>query len=175
MNIKTALLKEHSKTQTNQIVAWIGSDQIRFNSLFALFTSDNYRLVQRSAWPLGYAVLAHPFLIKKHYALLFKKLEDATSHDAVKRNTLRILQEIDVPKKYHGTLMHLCFNFINTPTEKTAIRSFALTVLHRLSKTYTEIIPEIKTIIAERWTYETPSFKSRATRFINDLPTHQKD
>jgi hypothetical protein len=159
MNIKTALLREHSKTQTNQIVAWIGSDQIRFNSLFALFISDNYRLVQRSAWPLSYAVLAHPFLIKKHYALLFKKLEDATSHDAVKRNTLRILQAIDVPKKYHGTLMHLCFNFINTPTEKTAIRSFALTVFHRISKTNNEIITAIKTIISEILTYQKTYFK----------------
>jgi hypothetical protein len=175
MDIKAALLKEHTKAQTNQIVEWIGDSQLRFDSLFALFISNDYRLVQRSAWPLSYAVIAHPLLIKKHFALLIKKLEKPDIHSAVKRNTLRFLQEITIPTKYHGSIMHLCFEYISTPTEKTAIRAFALSVLQKLSKQYPEIRQEVKTIIEERWPYETPSFKSRANRFLKEIEASKKD
>lgn len=169
MNLKEKLLAEHSKRQTIEIVNWIGNNQQRFDALFKLFISEEYRLVQRAAWPLSYAVLANPPLIKRHFSQLLKNLEKPGIHDAVKRNTLRLLQVVEVPPRYHGQLMNLCFIYISTHSEKAAIKAFALTVLQNLSKKYPEIQQEIKTIIQERWPYETAAFKVRAKLFLKEI------
>jgi len=50
MDIKTALLEEHSKAQTLRIVKYIGTDQKRFDTLMELFYKEEYRVVQRAAW-----------------------------------------------------------------------------------------------------------------------------
>ncbi len=166
MDIRGALLAEHSKTQTNKIVTWIGSNQQRFNELFRLFLNDEYRVVQRAAWPLSFAVIAHPQLIKMHFSKLIKNLEKPALHDAVKRNTLRLLQEIEIPKKQHGILLNHCFNYISSHTEKAAIKAFSLSILQNLAIQYPDIKQELITIIQNRWPYETPAFKSRARKIV---------
>ncbi len=169
MNLRETILQEHSKAQTNKIVQWIGKNQQRFDSLFHLFLNDEYRVVQRAAWPLSYVVIAHPELIKKHFGKLLKNLEKPNLHDAVKRNTVRLLQDIDIPKKYHGAVMNTCFSYIASPEEKAAVKAFSLTILHRLSGLYPEIKTELKTIIEDRWDYESAAFKSRARKILKEL------
>ena len=66
MNIREALLKEHSKQQCNNIVQYIGNSQQRFNELIKLFFGNEYRVVQRAAWVLSYSAIKHPALIKTH-------------------------------------------------------------------------------------------------------------
>ncbi len=166
MNLREEILKEHSKAQCTKIVNWIGDKQPRFDDLFYLFINDEYRVVQRAAWPVSYAVINHPFLIKKHFATIFKKLQNAHVHTAVKRNTIRFLQEIDIPEKYEGVLMDLCFGYVASPTEAVAVKAFSLTVLKKLSKKYPEILPEIKLIIEEQLPHQTPAIKVRARDFF---------
>jgi hypothetical protein len=167
--IKDALLAEHSKAQCTKIVAYIGNNQIRFDELFKLFTSTEYRLVQRASWPVSYCVIAHPILIKKHWATLINNLSKPNTHEAVKRNTLRFLEDIEIPKKYHGQLMDYCFTFLNTPTEPIAVKCFAMTVLHNLAKIYPEICTELKVSIEELLPYASAGIKSRATKILKNL------
>ncbi|MEJ7671786.1 MAG: hypothetical protein WKF59_03550 [Chitinophagaceae bacterium] len=49
MNLRDEILKEHSKAQCNKIVQWVGDSQKRFEELFHLFLTDEYRVVQRAA------------------------------------------------------------------------------------------------------------------------------
>lgn len=37
MNLRSEILAEHSKAQTNKIIQWIGSSQQRFDELMKLF------------------------------------------------------------------------------------------------------------------------------------------
>ncbi len=168
MRLREQLLKEHSKATCDKIVQWINHDQQRFDELFELFVSNEYRVVQHAAWPLSYAVIRHPSLIKKHFSRLFANLAQAGIPAAVKRNTLRLLQDIDAPKKYHGRLMDTCFTYISSPGETAAVKAFSITVLEKLSKQYPAIIPEIKLLVAENYDRETPAFKSRANRFLKN-------
>lgn len=75
MNLRQTILAEHSKANCDRIVKWIGDSQKRFDELFALFLVDEYRVVQRAAWPLSYCSINHPGLIQKHLAKLLKNLE----------------------------------------------------------------------------------------------------
>lgn len=169
MILRDLLLAEHSKAQCLRVVKWIGNDQSRFNELVKLFLSEEYQLAQRAAWPLSYAVQAHPLLIKPHYGKLIQQLSKPGLPDAVKRNTVRIFQEIGAPKRFHGHLMNTCFGFIESMTEKPAIKAFALTVLFNLSEQYPDIRPELKAIIEDRWEYESAAFKSRGRKIVKAI------
>ena len=169
MDLRKTILAEHSKANCNKIVKWVGESQERFDELFYLFLNDEYRVVQRAAWPLSYIVIAHPRLILKHFSKLIKNLHKPKLHDAVKRNTLRLLEHITIPQRFHGEVMSLCFDYIASPDEAAAIKAFSLTVLQNLFKQYPEIKPELKTIIEDRWDYETAAFRSRAKKILKKL------
>lgn len=166
MKLREHLLKNYNKDGCLRIVKWVGNNQQRFDKLFALFTGDEYRVIQHAAWPVSYCVIAHPELIKKHFKKLISNLKKSGVHSAVKRNSIRLLQEMDIPQKFHGDIMTLCFNYVADPEEAIAVKAFSLTVLQNLSKHYPEILPELKTIIEDRWNFETPAFKSRAKKIL---------
>jgi hypothetical protein len=169
MKLREQLLKEHSKSNCNAIVEWIGDSQARFDDLFALFLNDEYRVVQRASWPLSHVIIAHPRLIQNHFSKLLKNLEKPNLHDAVKRNTVRLLQDVAIPKKFQGQVMNRCFDYIASPDEPAAVKAFSLTILENLSSQYPEIKPELKTIIEDRWNYESAAFHSRAGKILKKL------
>lgn len=169
MNLRTTILAEHSKNNCDKIVSWIGSNQDRFDELVHLFLHDEYRVVQRAAWPLSEIVLKYPGLVIKHLANILKNLKKTGIHEAVKRNTIRLLQDMDIPEKFHGEIMNLCFDYLTSPNEKPAVKAFSLTVLDNLSKQYPEIKQELKTIIEDRWDLETAAFHSRARKILKRL------
>src|ERR1043166_3202174 len=98
MELRDMILESHSKSQTNKIINWVGQDQRRFDELVTLFLNDEYRVTQRAAWPLSYIAIAHPDLIKKHLKKLVENLRKPNLHNAIKRNTTRLLQHIPIPK-----------------------------------------------------------------------------
>lgn len=166
MNLRQEILKEHSKAQYSKIVKWVGADQKKFDELFHLFLNDEYRVVQRAAWPVSYCVIGHPGLISKHWKQLIKQLQETNVHVAVRRNAVRLMQDIDIPEKYHGEIMDICFRFLESPTEALAVKVFSMTVLHNLSKKYPEIKNELRLIIEEQLPHQTAGFKSRARKIL---------
>jgi hypothetical protein len=167
MKLRDQILKVHSKANCEVIVKWIGDSKQRFDQLFDLFLHDEYRVVQRSAWPLGQAVIEHPEFIQKHFSTLLKNLEKPGIHVSVKRNTIRLFEHISIPERFHGRVMNICFNYIASPGEAVAVKAFSLTVLERLSNQYPEIRRELKTVIEDRWDYESAAFRSRAKKILN--------
>jgi hypothetical protein len=133
MNLVKALLKEHSKAQCNRIVEYIGTNEVRFEELVELFLSGPYRVTQRAAWPLSYCAEHHPELIKPHLKKLIHNLNRPGLHDAVKRNTIRFLQFISIPKSLQGVTAQVCFNLLQNPTEAIAVRVFSMTVLSNIN------------------------------------------
>jgi hypothetical protein len=166
MDLRNEILKEHSRKQCDTIVQWIGNNQNKFDLLFDLFIGNEYKIVQRAAWPISYCVEAHPHLINKHFAELIAQLQDINVHDAVKRNTMRLLQHVTIPDEHKGVVMNCAFDFIQNYNEKAAVKAFSLIVLGKLALEYPDIIPEVKTIIEERLQNETPAFKSCAKQFL---------
>ena len=169
MDLRQTILAEHSKLNCNKIVKWVGNSQKRFDELFNLFLNSEYRINQRAAWPVSYCVIDHPHFISKHFSRLVKNLHKPGIHDSVKRNTVRLLQHIVIPKKFHGEIMDICFHYIGSPGEPVAIKAFSLSILQDLSKLYPEIKNEIRLIIEERWPHETAAFRTRAKKFLKTL------
>ena len=53
MNLRGEVIKKYNKAHCQTIVDWVGNDQQRFDELFALFVSNEYRVAQQSAWPMS--------------------------------------------------------------------------------------------------------------------------
>ena len=166
MQLRSEILKEHSKAQAQKIIDWVGHSQERFDALVQLFLGDEYRVTQRAAWPLSYIAIEHPSLAKKHLPVFVKLLSNAKLHKAVRRNVMRLLQFVEIPEELHGELMNHCFDFIADVNEAAAVKAFSLSILEKLSKQYPDIQSEIKTIVQERWDYETPAFHVRARKWL---------
>lgn len=167
-NLRDEILSAHSKAQCNRITAWVGNDPERFDELFDLLLTGDYKIMQRASWPLSNSVIAHPWFIKKRLGELIKILHQPAIHGAVKRNTVRVFQEIDIPKKHQGEVMNICFQYLESPTETVAIKAFSLTVLGNLAKQYPAILPEIKLLIETQFPNQTAAFVSRAKRLIKE-------
>ncbi len=169
MNLEEELRKKQTKGNCNRIVTWIGDNEERFAVLMKLFFSREYRITQHAAWPMSYCIRSHPSLVKPYFRQFMDQLSDEDAHPAAKRNIVRLLQFVEVPKKYQGKLMDSCFNFINSPEEAIAVKAFSLTILENLSAVYPEIISEIRAVIEARWEFETAAFKSRGSKILKRL------
>src|SRR6478736_5201121 len=125
MNLRDEILAEHSKRQTAKIVAWVGSNPKRFRELMKLFLGDSYRVTQRAGWPLSNCVEQHPELITQYFSQLLKQLERDDVHIAVKRNVVRLLQFVEVPKRFQGRVFDACYRMLDDPREPVAVRVFS--------------------------------------------------
>ncbi len=169
MDIKNELLKEHSKKQTTKVVNYIGQDPSRFNSLIKIFLEGPYRITQRAAWPLSYCVSAHPPLIKPHMKSVLKMLDKQDAHVAVKRNILRFLQDIEIPKRFYGSVTAKCFTLMD-PKEPIAVRVFAMTVLANIAKEEPDLKKELRIVIEDQLPYASAGYLARATKILKTLP-----
>jgi hypothetical protein len=169
MDLLKLLRAEHSKKQTDRIVAWVGGDKERFKALIDLFLKGEYRITQRAAWPLSYCVRGHPELIEPYYRQLLRNLSRKDIHVAVVRNTVRLLQDVNIPKRWHGRVMSVCFGFVGEVQTPIAVKAFALTILSHLSRDYPEIRSELKLVIEEQWEQATPAFRSRAKQVLKSM------
>jgi hypothetical protein len=171
MNIREELLKEktHSKTAADKITVYACSSPTHFKQLMDCFLSNEYRLAQRAAWSVSWAARAKPQLITPYIGSLVAQLTRTDVHDAVIRNSVRVLEAIEIPERYHGEIMNVCFALIEKPTTPAAIKAFSLTTLYNLGRHYPEIMPELNLLIETLWHAETPAFKSRGKKILQAI------
>ncbi len=175
MLLREMILEKHSKAQCDRIVAHIGTDKKRFAGLMELVFSGEPVVSQRAAWPMSYCVQQYPALIIPYIGRLIRYMGKPGIHDAIARNTLRLLQYVEVPKRYHGELMNTCFSLIENPEAAVAIKAFALTALENLAHHYPEIFSEIELVIEERFEQESAAFRSRARKLLDKrLPGNRR-
>lgn len=167
MDLRSELLKEHSRKQSEKIAQWIGNDPERFAAFMQLFMEDEYRVVQRAAGVLSVVAEKHYDLAAPHLPAMVKKMSEPGVHVAVKRNVVRILQLVEIPEKLHGDVMNACFNLLADVKETIAVRVFAMTVLANLAGTYPDIKQELRAIIEDELSHQpSAGFKARAKKLL---------
>ena len=168
MNIKEALLEEHTKANTLRITEFIGSDPEKFEELMNLILNDEYRVVQRGSWVVRHCHDKEPSLILPYLEEVISKLRNP-SHDAYKRNMLVILSEVDVPDKFIGELADICFDSLENRSEAVAIRAHAISNLYNICFKEPDLANELRLLLEEFMPHESAGFKSKAKKTINNL------
>lgn len=168
MSLREELLKEHSKAHTEYLAFKIGPDQDAFDSLIDLLLVDEYRVTQRAAWLVSHCVNKFPWLIDDHLSSIIHNLGKPV-HVAVKRNTLKILQFVDIPEELLGIMAVICFKLLNSGKEPIAVKVFAMTVIYNIVKKYPELNEELKISIEEQIPFASAGFKSRGKKILKAL------
>jgi hypothetical protein len=169
MDLEKEILKEHSKRQAQKIVKYVGDSRVRFKNLVTIFLAGPYRVTQRAAWPLAICVEHHPSLAAPHLSSLLTHLGKPGIHDAVKRNTIRLLQHIEIPKRLHRKVADLCFGYLTNNEENIAVRVFSMTVLETIAEENPELKRELRIIIEDHLPFASPAYLSRARKVLKNL------
>lgn len=169
MNLVKEILRDHSKAQCTKIRNYVGRNPERFAGLVSVFLAGPYRVTQRAAWPLSYCVEDHPELVKPHLRKLLSNLGKPGLHDAVKRNTVRLLQYIDVPKSLQGMAVEKCTRYLADPGEAIAVRVFSMTVLANIAQQQPDLKAEIRILIEDQLPYATAAFRARARKVLKAI------
>ena len=174
MDIKEALLYEHSKTQRDKILKYIGDDAEKFDVLMVLFFGGEHNVSQRAAWVMSYCAEKYPVIIKPYLVKLVQHLDTNKIHDSIKRNTFRLLQYINVPKKAQGQLLHKCYEYILSKDEPPAIKAFAITVAFNICQQEPDLLNELKVIVDDLLEHSnSPAILSRCKQVKRFLKKHK--
>lgn len=168
MNLREELLKNHSKEVVVRIVRYVGKDKDRFAELMNLFLANTEVISQRAAWAVSYCVETHPGLVIPYLERMLDNL-DQPVHDSVKRNTIRTLQNIDIPKRFQGRVADICFHYLCNKDETIGTKVFSMTVLYNLSKEHPDLKNELRMAIEEQMPYASAGFKSRWRKILRAL------
>ncbi len=166
MNIRDALLEVHSKAQAEKIYTYVDDDPERFAELMAYMLGPNYRLSQRAAWPVSYCIERHPELIVPYWGRLAEQLERDDAHVAVRRNVVRLLQFVEIPKRHEGRVFDASYTLFAETSEPVAVRVFAMTVAANIAKGKPELLDELRAVARQHPEKATAGFKARARRVL---------
>jgi hypothetical protein len=169
VNLEAEILKEHSKRNTLRLARWIGSDSARFALLMDLFLKGEYRVTQRSAWIVAQCADNHPQLILPYLHKMIERMLEPGVHVAVKRNVVRILQRIEIPKKLVGKVATVCFDLLASQKEPIAVRCFSMTVLANIAKQEPDLTNEIRLLIEQQMPWGSAGFRARGRKILTQL------
>lgn len=168
MTLREEILREHSKQHTVWLANRIGPNQEAFDELLELFLGDDYRVTQRAAWVVSHCADNHPWLIDKHLQPIIENLQKPV-HVAVKRNTVRILQFVDIPEDLLGITAEICFDFLNSGKETIAVKAHSMTILYNIVKKFPELKEELKLSIEDQLPFGSAGFKNRGSKILKAL------
>lgn len=169
MDLEEQILAEHSKENTRYVADFIGNDQEKFDQLMRLFFSGQYRLSQRTAWIMSACVEKYPVLIHPHLRKLISYIPGTGNHPAVRRNSLRLLQFVEIPAGLRGPLISICFDLLVDKKEAIAVKVFAMSVLFNLIENEPELCRELKIIIEDQMPYASAGYRSRGSKILKKL------
>ena len=169
MSIQQLLEKEHSRPQTERVVGYIGKDEVRFAELMRVVLANQKTIAQRAAWCMSLVAIPSPYLFLPYLDRILRLMQQPNAHDSIVRNTLKILEQLQIPEHVQGELVDTCLGFIMEPNKPPAIKAFAISTLQNICRQHPELAPEIRIILTERIESEKPAFQSRARRFLKEF------
>lgn len=166
MDIRVALATEHSRRNAERVAAFAGSDPAHFRVLMACVLENAPIIAQRASYSMSIAVEADPPLITPYLKELVTAL-DRPSHEAVKRNTIRILQFCELPVPLRGRILNAVLSRIHDAQCSIAQRAFAITVALRLARLYPELANELRPLLEGVLLQRpSPGIRSRAKKAL---------
>ncbi|HTR80669.1 MAG TPA: hypothetical protein VMM58_03495 [Bacteroidota bacterium] len=169
MDLKAEILREHSKRQSIRLSHWVGNDPRRFTQLMEVFLKGEYRATQRAAWIIKHCADEHPQLIVPYLNVMLDRMREPGVHVAVKRNVVRIIQDIEIPRLLVGKIATICFDLLSSAREPIAVKVFSMTVLANIARKEPDLKKEIRLLIEQQMPTGSAGFRSRGTKLLKQL------
>jgi hypothetical protein len=167
MKLEETLNTCQSRIQA-EIIAKAVLDNDLLNDLVSILIGNNTLLSGRASWPAEIISSLYPHLFKPYCRLLIESLNNKM-HDATKRQILKIINRLKIPKTLQGKLISICYEWMLSSNEPYAVRVNAMSLLYTLSISYPELSDELVLTIELLIGTIAPSFDSRAKKILNQI------
>ena len=168
MKISEQLKVELSRWNVDYVSGFVGNDPDRFHELWNLVFPENYPISQRAAWAIDIIIEKYPDLIKPYLDQLLVILPEI-QHNAIKRHMMKILTFQEIPEKYLGKIIDLCFEWIQENDMPVAVKVHSMQVIFNTMLKFPELKDEFVAVLEDQMPKNSVGFKSRATRLIASL------
>jgi len=169
MNFRNVLMENHSVALMKSIKSKVGNDQKLFGELMKLSLSNDQTIAPRASWAALHCGDKNQELLNPWIGKMTRHLSNET-HSSVKRNLLRLLQEITIPEKFRGSLIEISYKLVFSSKEPVAVKVFALTVIANQVKFHPELKSELEIVLKELMHPEAPpSILARGKMLLKKL------
>ncbi len=169
MNLLESLKKSPSPAQYKQMIVYIGDGKQRFSELILIYLNGPERITQRAATLLVHFAKKQPELVIGQLGIILKQLNQPHASVAIKRNTVRFLQDIKIPKRWQGKVADICFTFLTNHDEPIAVKAFSMTVLGNIAVENIELKNELIPIIEDQMPFGSAGFRNRGAKVLKQL------
>jgi hypothetical protein len=171
MDLKTEIFKECTKAHVLNISKMIGDNDLLFAELMDMFFDKQYATRHRISWIVTHCAEAHLQLIIPYFEKMILNLKTPKLIPAIKRNTLKIIADLN-PKfseELTGHALDICFEFLISTKEPVAIKVHAMQVTFNICKQEPELLNELKMVIEDQMDFSTAGFKSRGKKILKAI------
>ena len=149
--------------------AWRATRRHSRSSAVALFLKGEYRVTQRAAWIVKHCADEHAELVVLYFNRMIDRMLEPGVHVAVKRNVIRILQDVEIPRRLAGKIATVCFELFGAAKEPIAVKVFSMTVLANIARQEPELKNEIRILIEQQMPTGSAGFRSRGMKIVQQL------
>jgi len=128
--LEQLILEEHSKKQRDRIIDYINTDSKKVSELIDLFLNGSPVVQQRSAYVIGSIEDVYPQILKPFYPSIVTNLCRDKLHPAIPRNTLRLVEKVELDEEHTGIFLDVCFRYLENISLPVAIHAFSLTCIY---------------------------------------------
>ncbi len=161
MDIRTQLLSELSRDNIDFTIHMLGNDPVPFKELVNFIFNDPDPLPMRASWVMEGITAQYPEMILPYIGMLIRNFRKYT-HPGTRRNLLKIFSRMEIPEKYHGILLDICFDWLTAEDRTVAEKVYAMQIIANHLKLYPELINEFVEILNDQVPKNSPGFASRA-------------
>lgn len=101
----------------------------------------------RAMWILWHCSNIDYSKVTPYHKILIELLKREKNHSGVIRLILALFQTELPPIEYQSFLLDKCYSYLSNAAEPIAVRAFAMTVIFNISKSYPELLQELKTTL----------------------------
>ena len=154
-----------NRRKSNEVVAYILKNPEYFDDLMGHFFSEDLRICQMASFPINRIAGENIELLEPYLAQMIEHYPNAP-HDAYKRNVMRLLQFVRIPKELDGKVFDLSLREYCNTKLPTAIRVFATSVLVNICEKHTELKQELEQVLMDYKNTGTTGFENRLAKEI---------
>jgi hypothetical protein len=103
------------------------------------------------------------------YRKMIKKMSEKNIHDAIRRNVLRILEDVDIPEKYCGELFEMSNKYLHDLQQPIAVRAFSISVMFNIAKKFPDLKNEVKINAESLLHCGIPALQSRGRNILKEI------
>ncbi len=168
MELKERFLVRPSKQKVLELVEEISENSKMLKELVDCCFIHENKVDQMAAWTLGHYAQKDGDSCKKHLPRIVKLLEK-NIHPGIKRDVLRIFEDLPIPKKIESYLYDQCLGFIIDTKIPIAVSAFGITVATKIAMAYPELKEELLYVLDSMEGYGSVAYTYRRAKSMKLL------